>query len=232
MKTISKTAVVHENVELGSNCIVEDFAIIGAAVRGDDPYPRTVIGDDAVIRSHTVIYAGNVIGDRFQTGNKANIREFNTIGNDVSIGTLSMVEHHIRIGDGTRIHSQVFVPEHSVLDEGCWLGPNVVLTNARYPMTRLAKEQLEGPKIGKKAKVGANSTILPGVAIGDACLIGAGALVVRDTVPHGLYLGNPARRIGWMCICGFPLKPYGKEQQCSDCGRRYKESSGRVVEVE
>jgi UDP-3-O-[3-hydroxymyristoyl] glucosamine N-acyltransferase len=74
---------------------------------------ETIIGNGAVIRSHTVIYAGNVIGDRFQTGNKANIRELNRIGNDVSIGTLSVVEHHVvwRTGSGsTRRRSSRNIP--------------------------------------------------------------------------------------------------------------------------
>ncbi|MBN1389631.1 MAG: N-acetyltransferase [Candidatus Thermoplasmatota archaeon] len=231
MNNISRTALVHENVELGSDCIVEDFVVIGARSRVDEPHPPTIIGDRAVIRSHTVIYAGNTIGDRFQTGNKANIRESNEIGDDVSIGTLSILEHHIKVENGVRIHSQVFVPEYSLLEEGCWLGPNVVLTNARYPKTRLTKVQLQGPTIGKNAKVGANSTILPGVKIGEGCLIGAGALVVRDTVPQGLYLGNPARRIGWVCSCGLPLKPAGKEHYCSDCGKKYREGSGSIKEI-
>ena len=231
MNTISERAVIHEKVKLGSECTIEDFAVIGAPLRGDDTFPETIIGDKAVIRSHTVIYAGNVIGDRFQTGNKANIREHNEIGDDVSVGTLSMVEHHVRIEDGVRIHSQVFVPEHTHLKRGCWLGPNVVLTNARYPKTRLTKEQLEGPIIEEEAKVGANSTILPGVRVGSYCLIGAGSLVVRDTMDQGLYLGNPARRIGWMCTCGVPLKPYGNEQHCSGCGKRYRERSGVLREI-
>ena len=80
-----------------------------------------------------MIYAGNVIGRNFQTGNKVNIRESNRIGDNVSVGTLSVIEHHVEIGDSVRIHTQAFIPEYSVLEEGCWIGPNVVLTNAKYP---------------------------------------------------------------------------------------------------
>src|SRR3989304_5636115 len=101
---IAKTAIIHANVELGRGCIVEDYAVIGAPPRGTESGAmKTVIGDGAVVRSGTVIYAGNVIGRNFQTGNKANIRESNEIGDDVSIGTLSVIEHHIKIGRGVRI---------------------------------------------------------------------------------------------------------------------------------
>ena len=87
-----------------------------AVLRTGSSRPR--IGEGSVIRSHTVIYAGNVIGRNFQTGNKVNIRESNRIGNNVSVGTLSVIEHHVEIGDGVRIHTQAFIPEYSVLEDG------------------------------------------------------------------------------------------------------------------
>jgi len=75
---------------------------------------ETILGSQALLRSHTVIYAGNIIGDSFQTGNKVNIRELNRIGDNVSVGTLSVIEHHVEIGNNVRIHSQAFIPEFSV----------------------------------------------------------------------------------------------------------------------
>ena len=151
------------------------------------------IGDGATIRSGTVIYAGNTIGKNFQTGHKANVRELNEIGDDVSIGTLSVVEHHVTIGDGVRLHTQVFVPEYSILHDHAWLGPNVVLTNAMYPKHPDAKNKLVGPKVGRHAKIGANATLLPGVAIGQGALIGAGSVVTKDVEPRTIVAGNPAR---------------------------------------
>jgi acetyltransferase-like isoleucine patch superfamily enzyme len=201
--------------------------VIGAPVSGDEPFPPTIIGDDAKIRSHTVIYAGNRIGSNFQTGNKANIREFNEIGDDVSIGTLSVVEHHVKIGDGARIHSQVFIPEFSELKKRAWLGPNVVLTNAKYPMTVHTKNELNGPVIEEGAKVGANSTVLPGITIGKGSLVGAGSLVAKDTQPLGVYFGSPAELKGWLCQCGIRLEPRGdKEYVCSDCDKVYSLEQG------
>jgi acetyltransferase-like isoleucine patch superfamily enzyme len=227
MNRISDKAIIHPNVQLGDSCIVEDYAIIGAPLKGDDPFPPTIIGDNATIRSHTVIYAGNRIGKNFQTGNKANIRELNDIGDDVSIGTLSVVEHHVKIGKGSRIHTQVFIPEYSVLEERAWLGPNVVLTNARYPMTRLTKSELKGPVIKEGGKVGANSTVLPGVIIGKGSLIGAGSLVANDTLPLGIYFGTPAVRRGWICTCGIRLESEkDREYTCSDCDKVYTEEEG------
>jgi acetyltransferase-like isoleucine patch superfamily enzyme len=192
------TAIIRANVTFADGqAVVEDFCIIGAPPRGAaEGELATVIGKRAVIRSHTVIYAGNVIGDNFQTGNKVNIRESNRIGADVSIGTLSVVEHHVEIADGVRIHTQVFIPEYSVLEEGCWIGPNVVFTNAKYPQSPGVKDALRGPTIRKGAIVGANVTLLPGVVIGERALIGAGTVVVEDVPAGAIVVGNPGRVIG------------------------------------
>jgi acetyltransferase-like isoleucine patch superfamily enzyme len=187
---------VYANVTLGAGTCLEDFCIVGAPPRGaaDGSLP-TVIGDGSVIRSHTVIYAGNTIGRHFQTGNKVNIRELNIIGNNVSVGTLSVIEHHVEIGDNVRIHTQVFIPEFSVLEEGCWIGPNVVFTNAKYPLSPGVKDSLVGPIIRRGAKIGANATLLPGVVIGENALVGAGAVVVRDVPAGAVVVGNPARMV-------------------------------------
>ena len=191
---VSKTAIIHPCVKLGKGCVIEDFVIIGVPPKGSASGElETVIGDNAVIRSHTVIYASNKIGNNFQTGNKANIRELNEIGDDVSIGTLSVIEHHVKIGNGVRIHSQAFIPEYCVLEEGCWIGPNVVLTNAKYPNSPNAKAELAGVHIMRNAIIGANSTILPGIEIGRWTLIGAGSVVVNDVSSKAVLAGNPAK---------------------------------------
>ncbi len=190
------TYKVYRNVVLGAGSVVEDYCILGVPPRGaSDGELATTVGEGAMIRSHTVIYAGNTIGRHFQSGNKVNIRESNRIGDNVSVGTLSVIEHHVDIGNNVRIHTQAFIPEFSILEDGCWIGPNVVLTNAKYPQSPGVKDQLAGPVIRKGAKIGANATLLPGVIIGENALVGAGAVVARDVPPGAVVAGNPARII-------------------------------------
>lgn len=187
---------IFKAVTLGEGTIVEDFCVIGSPPRGKaDGELETIIGSQSVIRSHTVIYAGNRIGNGFQTGNKVNIREENEIGDNVSVGTLSVIEHHVKLGNGVRIHTQVFVPEFTVIEDDAWLGPNVVITNAKYPLSPGVKESLEGPIIRKGAMVGANATILPGVVIGAYALVGAGSVVTKNVPDRAVVVGNPAKVI-------------------------------------
>ena len=187
---------IFKGVMLGEGTVVEDFCVIGTPPRGrtEGELP-TVIGANSMIRSHTVIYGGNRIGDNFQTGHKTNIREENEIGNNVSVGTLSVIEHHVKIGNNVRIHTQAFIPEFTLLEDEVWIGPNVVITNAKYPLSPGVKETLEGPTIMKGAKIGANATILPGITIGKCALVGAGSVVTKDVPDGAVVVGNPAKII-------------------------------------
>jgi acetyltransferase-like isoleucine patch superfamily enzyme len=188
------------NVRLGKNPTIDDFVIVGRPPIGRGPGELAVdIGDDVVIRSHTVIYAGVKMGHRCQTGHGALIRELAVMGDDCAIGSGSVVEFKVTMGSGVRLHSRVFVPEYSILEDNCWLGPNVVLTNAKYPMSKRAKETLTGVRICRSAKIGASSTLLPGVTIGEGALVGAGSVVTRDVEPGVVVVGNPAKAAGRVC---------------------------------
>lgn len=187
---------IYPNVKLPDDAQLDDFVILGKPPRhANIGELELTIGAGCVIRSHSVIYAGNVIGDHFQTGHTVSIRENNTIGNNVSIGTHTVVEHHVIIEDDVRLHTQVFVPEYSILETGCWLGPGVIVTNARYPVSRGVKDRLKGAHIGAGAKIGAGAVLLPGIHIGANALIGAGAVVTKDVSPNAVLVGNPARQI-------------------------------------
>lgn len=131
---------IYPNVHLGPGAQIGEYVIIGTPPRGKEPGElETRIGPNAVLRSHTVIYAGNGIGANFQAGHGVMIRELNKIGNNVSVGTHSIIEHHVRIGTNVRIHSNAFIPENSVLEDGSWVGLNAVLTNALSHSPRIPR---------------------------------------------------------------------------------------------
>jgi acetyltransferase-like isoleucine patch superfamily enzyme len=187
----------YPNVHLGQRAVIDEFCVLGRPARGREPgSDPVVIGDDAIVRSHSVIYGGVKIGARFQSGHWVLVREDTLIGDDCSIGSGTVIEFSVRIDDGVRLHSQCFVPEHSVLEAGCWLGPRVVITNARFPAASRTKTSLEPVVIKRGAKVGANATLLPGIVVGIGSLVGAGSVVTRDVPDDTVVVGNPARSTG------------------------------------
>lgn len=206
---MNNLTVIYPDVQLGKDTTVGNFCEIGVLPRGRVAGELTThIGDNSNIRSHSIIYAGNQIGTHFQTGHTVLLRELNTIGNHVSVGSHTVIEHHVEIGDRVRIHGQVFIPEYSVLEEGCWIGPNVVLTNAPHPRCPNVKACLRGPIIRRGAKIGANATLLPGVEIGEMALVGAGAVVNKDVPAGAVVVGNPAKVVKHVSELGCPYENF------------------------
>lgn len=204
--------MIHPNVSIGEGTYVHEGAIVGEAPRGKQPGElKTVIGAGGVIRSGTVIYAGTVIGDRFNSGHGTLIREDNVIGDDCSVGTNAVLEAGNRIGSGTRIHSGCFL-EHVTLGARVFLGPHVVFTDDPHPMCPRYLDCVLGATVEDDVSIGANATILPGIRIGAGSLIGAGSVVTKTVEPGIVVAGNPAVRVKdvdqLVCFKGYFERPY------------------------
>lgn len=205
--------IIYPNVEIKENSQIEPPCIIGKPPRGANHGELSLkIGRNAIIRPFTTIYAGSEIGDDFQTGQGVSIREDNKIGNNVSIGTNSVIEFGNKIGDDSRIHSNCFL-EMVTIGSYVFVGPNVVFTDDPHPMgCPKYKECKKGAIVEDFARIGANSTILPGVRIGKNSLIGAGSVVTKDVPEDSVVAGNPAKVVKTVdqltCSAGFFEKPY------------------------
>lgn len=189
---IAASAIVADDAVIGADAEVGPAAVVGV----DGPSAPITIGDRATIRSHSVLYRGSTIGAGFQTGHGVLVRHDNRIGDGVSIGSHSVVEFEVVIEDDVRLHSNCFVPERTVLRRGCWIGPSVTFTNARYPNRPDTKDNLEGVEVGAGAVIGAGAVLLPGVVVGEGATVGAGAVVVHDVPPGATVVGSPARALG------------------------------------
>lgn len=181
-------------VTIGKNPAIDDSVLLGVSPR-DKKGEKLVIGDSAIIRSHSVIYAGTHIGDNLQTGHGILIRENNSIGDNVSIGSHSVVEAENQVGNNVRIHSNCFIPEFVIIEDNVWIGPCVTILNILHPPCPRFTDCAGGVRIKRNAKIGGNVTIGPRVTIGQNSLIGMGSVVTADVPDNVLAFGNPARVI-------------------------------------
>jgi acetyltransferase-like isoleucine patch superfamily enzyme len=193
---IGDNSLIYDGVEIGDDCIICNDTVIGEPLTDyyyDTNYknPPTIIGAGALIRSNTIIYAGCTIGRNFASGHRVTIREKTTIGEHCSIGTQSDIQGYVRIGNYCRLHSNVHISQTSSLGDFVFMYPYSVMTNDPYPPS----EDIQGGRIDSFTQVGVHAVILPGINIGENCLVGANSLVSKSVPPFSLANGNPAQVI-------------------------------------
>lgn len=110
------------------------------------------------------------------------------IGSDCMIGQCCMIAN-VKIGDRVRIQNGVDVFEGVTIEDDVFIAPHVTFTNDRVPPSKEVTPTL----IKKGAVIGANSTIVCGVTIGEGAFIGAGSVVTKDVGEGEVWYGNPAR---------------------------------------
>ncbi len=174
--------------EIGAHAQVDEGVVLGYRYPGDSQPTR--IGDYAIIRSGTIIYANTTIGHRFQCGHQVLIRAEVTIGNRCVVHHKCTLEGRIRIGNGVKIMAHVYIPSTTVIGNMVFIGPGTTFLNAKYPMRQPG---VQGARIEDHVCIGGGVTICPGVTIGHNSFIGAGSVVNKDVPPETLAYGVPAR---------------------------------------
>jgi acetyltransferase-like isoleucine patch superfamily enzyme/dTDP-4-dehydrorhamnose 3,5-epimerase-like enzyme len=119
-------------------------------------------------------------------GSDCNICDHTFIENDVVVGDRVTIKCGVQLWDGVRLEDDVFV------------GPNATFTNDHFPRSRQRPAEFLKTVVSRGASIGANATILPGVAIGQNAMVGAGAVVTHSVPPNAIVVGNPARIVGYV----------------------------------
>jgi acetyltransferase-like isoleucine patch superfamily enzyme len=188
---IGPFSIIHENVILGSRVRIGAYCELGVSTPLGDGTPL-ILGDDSLIRSHSVFYESSSFGPGLTTGHHVTVREKTVSGAGFQIGTLSEIQGDCSIGDHVRFQSNVFVGKRTTIGNFVWIFPYVVLTNDPTPPSNL----LIGCTIEDFASIAAAAVILAGVTVGRHSVVAAQACVTKNVPPNMVVAGVPARVVG------------------------------------
>jgi UDP-2-acetamido-3-amino-2,3-dideoxy-glucuronate N-acetyltransferase len=129
------------------------------------------------------------------------------IGENCSFGQNVFVANDVKIGKNCKIQNNVSIYDSVILEDDVFCGPSMVFTNVYNPRAKInRKKEYKKTIVKKGATIGANSTIICGVILGENCFIAAGAVVTKNVEPYALMAGVPASRIGWVDELGNRVK--------------------------
>jgi acetyltransferase-like isoleucine patch superfamily enzyme len=195
VKIYGKT-IINSGTYIGENCIIGHpqrshlKGIITAKKKlSDFESPQVEIGKDCIIRAGTIIYSEVSIKDNCQTGHNVLIREKSKIEENTIVGTNSIIDGNVTIGRNVSIQTGVYIPPFSIIGNNVFMGPFCKLTNDKYMMRK--KYDLIGPTIEDNVSLGANSIIFPAIKIRFGTIVGAGAVVTKNTNEKDIIIGNP-----------------------------------------
>lgn len=152
-----------------------------------------------------------------------------SVGEETVVGKGAFIDRGVKVGARGKIQNYALLYRGTVVENEVFVGPHAVITNDEYP--RAANPDgsrktdrdwvVKGSLIRRGASIGAASVLLPGVEVGANAMVGAGSIVAADVPAHALVIGSPARRAGWVCLCGQRLDD--DRLVCIVCSRSYQE---------
>ena len=149
-----------------------------------------------------------------------------SIGQNVNIGSAAVIGNRVKIQNNVSIYDAV------IIEDDVFCGPSMVFTNVVNPRAFVVrKSEYKETRVKRGASLGANSTIVCGVTIGEYAFVGAGSVVTRDVPPYALVYGNPAKHRGWVCRCGEKLSFHADKAHCGACDESYTLNGERVTPI-
>lgn len=145
------------------------------------------------------------IGEGTKIWNQAQVREGTRIGKNCIVSKDVYIDHGVVIGDGVKIQNGVSIYQGVTLEDDVFVGPYSTFTNDIRPRAYSKDWAIVPTLLRRGAAVGANATVMCGITLGEYSMISAGAVITVDTLPYGLYIGNPARLKGFVARSGFEM---------------------------
>ncbi|MDA9262084.1 acetyltransferase [Flavobacteriales bacterium] len=180
-----------------------------------------------------VIDEGCQIGEGTKIWHFSHIMSNSLIGNKCNIGQNVVISPSVELGDNVKVQNNVSIYTGVKCENDVFLGPSMVFTNVINPRSAITrKEEFLKTIVKKGASIGANATIVCGNDIGEYAFIGAGAVVTKEIPAYSLWVGNPAKQIGWVSEYGHRLNfDSSNKAICEESKQEYKLENGSVCPI-
>lgn len=188
---------------------------------------------DFFAHSSAFIDEGCKIGKGTKIWHFSHIMSNCTLGERCNIGQNVVISPEVVLGKNVKVQNNVSIYTGVTCDDDVFLGPSMVFTNVINPRSAInRKNEYAKTHVGKGVTIGANATIVCGHDIGEYAFIGAGAVVTKNVQPYSLWVGNPAKQMGWISEYGHRLK-FDAEgiAICPESKEKYKLEFGKVSKI-
>ena len=183
--TVGRDTVLHPGVHLSGRTVIGEGCVIGPGSQVTD----TALGDRVTLRAFCVLDGSRVEADAVM-GPFARLRPGTVVEQGADIGNFIELKK-ATIGRGVKAHHVGYIGDATV-GEGANIGAGVITAN--YDGVR--KHQT---RIGARAFVGTNSSLVAPLTIGDDAYVGAGSVITKDVPPGALAVerGPQVVKEGW-----------------------------------
>ena len=207
-------------------------------------HPANVrIHPTAIVEPDVLLGAGASVWD------SVHIRRGARLGDDCIVGEKTYIAYDVRIGHRVKLNAMVYICFGVTIEDGVMVSAGTIFTNDVFPRATTPDllqlrssdpdEETRGTVVAAGATIGAGCTIGSDLRIGRFAMVGMGSVVTRDVPDFHLVVGNPARSIGAVCRCGYPIAKWPAGQLpdqtvvvgCIKCTREYRVDNGAVTEL-
>ncbi len=186
----------------------------------------TAFFDDSIfVHESAYVDPGARVGKFTSIWHYCHLEKGAVIGENCNLGQNCYIGNNAVVGNGCRLGNSVAIFSHIELGDFVFCAPFMVFTHIAFPRAAVSRRSIfVKTVVGSGTTFGANSTIVPGIAIGAGTFVAGGATLTKDTKDWSLMVGSPARHIGWVSAYGdkIPLPLTGEGHwTCSHTGDVY-----------